>query len=325
MAKPKKIIVTCGLGYIGSHTVVELQQRGYEVVIADNLSNSSASVADRIGRITGETPVLEVLDLSDRTACLRFFNIHADAGAVIHFAAAKAVNESVHKPLHYYRNNIDALLYVLEGMEAVGCRKLVFSSSCTVYGQPERLPVTEDTPRLEAMSPYGNTKRICEDILSDTVKASQEWKFLALRYFNPIGAHESALIGELPNGVPANLMPYITQSVAGLRPALQVFGHDYPTPDGTPVRDYIHVSDLAEAHVAAMEYLGKPGFSGMDFFNVGTGRGYSVLEVIQSFERATGKKVNYEIKERRQGDITQIWADTSKASRLLGWKACRDL
>lgn len=331
MTKPK-VIVTGGLGYIGSHTVVELQQRGYDVVIADNLSNSSASVADRIGRITGKTPILEVVDLSDRTACLRFFNMHADAGAVIHFAAAKAVNESVRKPLLYYRNNLDALLYVLEGMDAVGCRKLVFSSSCTVYGQPEKLPVTESTPRLEAMSPYGNTKRICEDILSDLVKAQQAdnaprepWKFLALRYFNPIGAHSSALIGELPNGVPANLMPYITQTVAGLRPALQVFGNDYPTPDGTPVRDYIHVCDLAEAHVAAMEYLDKPDFPGMDFFNVGAGRGYSVLEVIQSFERATGKKVDYEIKGRRQGDITQIWADTTKATRLLGWQARRDI
>ena len=336
--KVKKVIVTGGTGFIGSHTVVELLQRGYDVIIADDLSNSKASVVDRIAEITGKKPFLEVVDLSDRTACLHFFKIHSDAEAVIHFAAAKAVGESVLNPLHYYRNNLDSLLYVLEGMGQSACRKLVYSSSCTVYGQPEQLPVTEDTPRQPATCPYANTKRISEDILADMVHGDEArrakgegmegdnpWKILALRYFNPIGAHASALIGELPNGVPNNLMPYITQTAAGLRPCLQVFGDDYDTPDGTPIRDYIHVCDLAEAHVAAMEYLDKPGFEGIDFFNLGTGTGYSVLEVIQSFERATGQKLNYKIVGRREGDIEQIWANTDKANRLLGWKAHRGL
>ena len=334
----KKVIVTGGTGFIGSHTVVELLQRGYDVVVADDLSNSKSSVIDRIAEITGEKPILEVIDLSDRTACLRFFKMHSDADAVIHFAAAKAVGESVLNPLHYYRNNLDSLLYVLEGMEKAGCRKLVYSSSCTVYGQPDHLPVTEDTPRQPATCPYANTKRVSEDILADVVhgyevgkqKGTLEadykpWKILALRYFNPIGAHPSALIGELPNGVPNNLMPYITQTAAGLRPCLQVFGDDYNTPDGTPIRDYIHVCDLADAHVAAMEYMDKGGFEGMDYFNLGAGHGYSVLEVIQSFERSTGQKLNYKIAARREGDIEQIWADASKANRLLGWKAKRSL
>lgn len=333
----KKVIVTGGCGFIGSHTVVELQQKGYAVVIADDLSNSAPSVVEKIAKITGERPLLEVLDLSDRTACLRFFKIHSDADAVIHFAAAKAVGESVSRPLHYYRNNLDSLLNVLEAMEKSSCRNLVFSSSCTVYGQPVRLPVTEETPRLPANCPYGNTKRVSEDILSDLVTAyrvrkekgdgtiGKPWKLLSLRYFNPIGAHPSALIGELPNGVPNNLMPYITQTAAGIRPVLRVFGSDYDTPDGTPVRDYIHVCDLAEAHVCAMEYLDKDGFEGMDYFNLGTGRGYSVLEVIRSFERSTGKKLNYEIVGRREGDIEKIWANADKAERLLSWKARRTL
>lgn len=330
----RKIIVTGGTGFIGSHTVVELIQKGYEVVIADDLSNSNPSVVERIAQITGERPLLEVVDLSERTACLRFFGIHGDADAVIHFAAAKAVGESVFHPLHYYRNNVDSLLNVLEGMEQSGCDKLVFSSSCTVYGQPEVLPVTEETPRQPATSPYGNTKQICEDILSDTAKAQdlqskladgsvltpKPWKFIALRYFNPIGAHPSGLIGEVPNGVPNNLMPYITQTAAGLRDKLKVFGSDYNTPDGTAIRDYIHVCDLAKAHVAAMEYMGRDGFQGIDFFNLGNGHGYSVLEVIDSFERVSGQKLNYEIVGRREGDIEQIWANVDKANRLLGWK-----
>lgn len=338
----RKIIVTGGAGFIGSHTVVELMEKGYEVVIADNLSNSNPSVIERIAQITGERPLLEVVDLSDRTACLRFFGIHGDADAVIHFAAAKAVGESVFHPLHYYRNNIDSLLNILEGMDQSGCRKLVFSSSCTVYGQPEHLPVTEDTPRQPAVSPYGNTKQICEDILRDVAKAQEHtfsekktasedisvpgrkdspWKFLALRYFNPIGAHPSGLIGEFPNGVPNNLMPFITQTAAGLRPELKVFGDDYNTPDGTPIRDYIHVCDLAKAHVAAMEYLAKEEFSGIDFFNLGNGHGYSVLEVIRSFEKVSGQKLNYSVVGRREGDIEQIWANVDKAYRMLGWKA----
>lgn len=333
----KKVIVTGGCGFIGSHTVVELQQKGYTVVIADDLSNATPSVVEKIARITGERPLLEIVDLSDRTACLRFFKIHSDADAVIHFAAAKAVGESVSRPLHYYRNNLDALLNVLEAMEKSNCRNLVFSSSCTVYGQPEKLPVTEETPRLPANCPYGNTKRVSEDILSDLVTAyrvrrekgdgtiGNPWKILSLRYFNPIGAHPSALIGELPNGVPNNLMPYITQTAAGIRPVLHVFGNDYATPDGTPVRDYIHVCDLAEAHVCAMEYLEKGGFVGMDYFNLGTGQGYSVLEVIRSFERSTGIRLNYEVVGRREGDIEQIWANADKAERILSWKARRTL
>ena len=321
-----KVIVTGGLGFIGSHTVVELQQKGYKVIIADNLSNSTLEVLDRIARITEQKPEMEVVDLSDRAACLAFFKAHADADAVIHFAASKAVGESVQKPLLYYRNNLDSLLYTIEGMQQGSCRKLVYSSSCTVYGQPKQLPVTEQTPRLEAECPYGNTKKISEDILTDLTKGElpadgKPFRILALRYFNPIGAHPSALIGELPNGVPGNLMPFITQTAAGIRPCLQVFGNDYATPDGTPIRDYIYVCDLAQAHVAAMEYLEKEQAVGIDFFNLGTGRGYSVLEVIESFERSTGQKLNYKITGRRPGDIEQIWADTGKAERLLGWKA----
>lgn len=326
----EKIIVTGGLGFIGSHTVVELQQKGYTVVIADNLSNSGMDVADRIEQITGKKPKVEVVDLAERAACLAFFERHPDAKAVIHFAAAKAVGESVQKPLYYYRNNIDSLLYTIEGMQKIGCRKLVYSSSCTVYGQPKQLPVTEQSPRLEAESPYGNTKHVCEDILKDLIKGelpenAKPFKILALRYFNPIGAHPSGLIGELPNGVPGNLIPFITQTAAGIRSCLQVFGNDYNTPDGTPVRDYIYVCDLAKAHVAAMEYLDKNGFEGIDFFNLGTGHGYSVLEIIQSFERSTGVKLNYKIVGRRAGDIEQIWADTTKAERLLGWKATTNI
>lgn len=338
----RKIIVTGGIGYIGSHTVVELIEKGYEVIIADNMSNSHVSVMERIAKITKERPILEIVDLSDRPACLRFFKIHSDADAVIHFAAAKAVGESVMNPMYYYRNNLDALLNVLEGMDKAGCRNLVFSSSCTVYGQPKVLPVTESTPLQPAQSPYGNTKRISEDILQDmvtsyqvscrkgntvsekefgAVRTDKPWKILSLRYFNPIGAHPSALIGEFPNGVPNNLMPYITQTAAGIRPVLEVFGDDYGTPDGTPVRDYIHVCDLAAAHVAAMEYLDRDDFSGIDFFNLGNGRGYSVLEVIKSFERVSGVKLNYRISGRRPGDIEQIWACVDKARDLLGWQA----
>lgn len=328
----KKILVTGGTGYIGSHTTVALIEKGYQVIIADNLYNSDERVLDAIAAITGVRPLFEKVDLSDEAACMQLFRRHADLEAVIHFAAYKSVNESVTKPLDYYRNNLDSLMRVLRGMEAVGCRKLVFSSSCTVYGQPETLPVTEEMPYQDASCPYGNTKRIAEEILKDVVRADSmkndghpSFKVLLLRYFNPIGAHESALIGELPNGVPNNLMPFITQTAVGIRPRLSVFGSDYDTPDGTPQRDYIHVCDLAEAHVCAMEYLFSAGFSGWDAFNIGCGQPYGVLDVIRSFEKMSGVKLSYEIVGRRPGDIEKIWGNVEKAKRVLGWQAKRDL
>ena len=328
----KKILVTGGTGYIGSHTTVALLEKGYQVIIADNLYNSDERVLDAIAQITGVRPLFENVDLADEAACMQLFRRHADIEAVIHFAAYKSVNESVAKPLDYYRNNLDSLMWVLRGMEAVGCRRLVFSSSCTVYGQPETLPVTEEMPYQDASCPYGNTKRIAEEILKDVVRADgmkndghPSLKVLLLRYFNPIGAHASALIGELPNGVPNNLMPFITQTAAGIRPRLSVFGSDYDTPDGTPQRDYIHVCDLAEAHVCAMEYLFSDGFSGWDAFNIGCGRPYGVLDVIRSFEKMSGVKLPYEIVGRRPGDIEKIWGNVEKAKRVLGWQAKRDL
>lgn len=328
----KKVLVTGGTGYIGSHTVVALIEKGYQVVIADNLYNSNEGVLDAIAKITGVRPAFENVDLADEAACLALFRKHTDIEAVIHFAAYKSVNESVSKPLDYYRNNLNSLMWVLRGMETIGCRRIVFSSSCTVYGQPEVLPVKETMPYQEATCPYGNTKRIAEEILKDVVRADgdkheghPQLKVLLLRYFNPIGAHESALIGELPNGVPNNLMPFITQTAAGIRPCLSVFGSDYNTPDGTPQRDYIHVCDLAEAHVCAMEYMESDGFSGWDAFNVGCGRPYGVLDVIRSFEKVSGVKLPYKICGRRAGDIEKIWGDVEKANRLLGWKAKRDL
>lgn len=317
----KKILVTGGTGYIGSHTTVALMEKGYQVVIADNLYNSDERVVDAIAVITGERPLFEKVDLADGVACMQLFRRHADVDAVIHFAAYKSVNESVAKPLDYYGNNLGSLMQVLRGMEAVGCKRLVFSSSCTVYGQPDVLPVTEEMPYQEATCPYGNTKRIAEEILKDVVRADRDahagsatLKILLLRYFNPIGAHESALIGELPNGVPNNLMPFITQTAAGIRPMLSVFGSDYDTPDGTPQRDYIHVCDLADAHVRAMEYLASDGFSGWDAFNVGCGRPYGVLDVIRSFEKMSGVKLPYKICGRRPGDIEKIWGDVRKRS-----------
>ncbi|MEG2665508.1 MAG: UDP-glucose 4-epimerase GalE [Bacteroidales bacterium] len=326
-----KILVTGGTGYIGSHTVVALQEKGYKVIIADNLSNSNADTIHAIAKITGVKPELEVVDLSCKTACDDLFSRHSDLKAVIHFAAAKAVGESVLQPLFYYENNLCALLNVLQNMARIGCGNIVFSSSCTVYGQPKELPVQETSPRLPATCPYGNTKQIAEDILRDVAKASLlgasplALSVLALRYFNPIGAHSSALIGELPNGVPNNLMPYITQTAAGLRSCLQVYGNDYNTSDGTPIRDYIHVSDLAEAHLCAMEYLLSGKVKGIDYINLGTGKGYTVLEVIQSFEKMSGIKLNYKIVARREGDIEKIWGNVDKARQILNWQAKREI
>ncbi len=321
-----KIFVTGGTGYIGSHTVVELQQSGFEVIIVDNLSNSNIGVLDGIEKITGIRPEFEQFDLTDAVAVRDFFGRHRDIEAVIHFAALKAVGESVHKPLEYYQNNLNSLMNVLSSMREFGVRNLVFSSSCTVYGQADVLPVTEKTPRKEAESPYGNTKAMCEDIMRDLAKADQNMNLLALRYFNPIGAHPSALIGELPNGVPNNLIPYLTQTVAGIREQLSVFGDDYNTPDGSAVRDYIDVVDLAKAHVVAIRRLldGK-NKKNYEYFNIGTGNGVSVLGLIKAFEKATGEKVNYKIVGRRTGDIEKVWADTTLANQELGWKAGQPL
>ena len=317
----EKIVVTGGTGYIGSHTAVELINEGYEVVLIDNLYNSEAAVADRIGQITGISPRLEVFDLCRKKKVRRFFKENSDVAAIIHFAAYKAVGESVSRPLDYYRNNLVSLINLLDAMKKHGIPAMVFSSSCTVYGQPEKLPVAEDAPIQPAVSPYGNTKQIGEEIIRDTIAAHQGMKAISLRYFNPIGAHPSALIGELPRGVPENLVPFITQTAYGLRDELKVFGNDYNTPDGSCIRDYLHVVDLARAHVIAVKRLleGK-NRQNYEVFNLGTGKGVSVLEAIASFERATGRKLKYTITGRRAGDIEKIWADPSLANRELGWK-----
>lgn len=316
-----KILVTGGTGYIGSHTVVELQAKDHEVVIVDNLSNSQIEVLGNITSISGIKPEFEKLDLSDREKTLDFFRRHSDIDAIIHFAAYKAVGESVEKPLMYYQNNLFSLVNILDGMIENNIETIVFSSSCTVYGQPEELPVSEDAPVQKAISPYGNTKQISEEIIGDTVHASK-LRAILLRYFNPIGAHESAKIGELPLGVPNNLVPFITQTAIGIREQLKVFGDDYPTPDGTPIRDYIHVVDLAKAHVIAVDrMLEEKNKKNLEIFNLGTGNGYSVLEVINSFEKVTGEKLNYKIVDRRPGDVTEVWADTRFANKELGWKA----
>ncbi len=317
-----KILVTGGAGYIGSHTAVELIKSGYEVVIVDNLSNSRAEVIDRIQRITGTKPSFHNFDLCDATKLSDFFKKEKDITGIIHFAASKAVGESVQKPLLYYGNNLNSLINLIDQMKVNGITDLVFSSSCTVYGQPDKLPVTEDTPFKTAESPYGNTKQICEEIMQDVAKVNDELNFIALRYFNPVGAHESAEIGELPLGVPANLVPFITQTAAGIRKELSVFGDDYDTPDGTAVRDYIHVVDLAEAHVKAMDrMIGKIQKRNYEYFNVGTGNGTSVLEVIKTFERVTNQKLNYKIVDRRPGDVVKIYANTDLANNELGWNA----
>ncbi|NSW93794.1 MAG: UDP-glucose 4-epimerase GalE [Bacteroidales bacterium] len=317
----KKILVTGGTGYIGSHTVAELITDGFEVAIIDNLYNSEAVVADRIGQITGVRPELEVFDLCNEARLEDFFRKHNDISAIIHFAAYKAVGESVRKPLEYYRNNLLSLINLLEAMKRHDIASMVFSSSCTVYGQPEKLPVSEDAPLQPAKSPYGNTKKIGEDIIRDTCEADDKIKAISLRYFNPIGAHPTALIGELPRGVPENLVPFITQTAYGLRDELKVFGDDYDTPDGSCIRDYLHVVDLARAHIVALKrLLENKNKKNYEVFNLGTGTGVSVFEAIKSFERATGVKLKYRVTSRRPGDIEKIWADPSLANRELGWK-----
>jgi UDP-glucose 4-epimerase len=322
----KKILVTGGTGYIGSHTSVELLQEGFEVIIIDNLYNSEADVVDRIEKITGIRPKLEVFDLCDKVKTDLFFKNKPDIAAIIHFAAYKAVGESVNKPIEYYRNNLLSLINLLGSMKNYGVGNIVFSSSCTVYGQPEKLPVTEEASLQPAASPYGNTKQIGEEIISDTTNASELIKAISLRYFNPIGAHPSALIGELPRGVPENLVPYITQTAIGLRNELQVYGDDYDTPDGSCIRDYLHVSDLAKAHVVAVKRLiEKRNKKKYEVFNLGTGEGVSVLEAIKSFEKVSGVKLKYKIAGRRQGDIVKIWADPTLANRELGWKTTYSL
>ncbi len=317
-----KILVTGGLGFIGSHTVVELQNEGFEVVIIDDLSNSTEDVLDGIITITGKKPLFEKLDLKVKSKVQDFFKRHQDIDGIIHFAASKAVGESVEKPLLYYENNLNTLVYLLQELSQKDRVGFIFSSSCTVYGQADKLPITEDAPIKDAESPYGNTKQIGEEIIRDTCKVNSGLQAIALRYFNPIGAHPSVAIGELPIGVPQNLVPFITQTGAGLRKGLSVFGDDYPTVDGTCIRDYIHVVDLAKAHVVALQRLlnGK-NESNYEVFNVGTGKGSSVLEVIQSFERISGKKLPYKVVERRQGDVIQAYADTTKANNVLGWKS----
>ena len=316
-----KILVTGGLGFIGSHTVVELQNEGFEVIVVDNLSNTSLSVLDGIQNITGSVPAFEQLDLRDKQKVNDFFKRHADIEGVIHFAASKAVGESVGNPLLYYENNINVLVYILQELEKKATANLIFSSSCTVYGQAEKMPITEDSSVQTAMSPYGNTKQIGEEIIIDAAKATNINAIL-LRYFNPIGAHPSAEIGELPLGVPQNLVPFITQTGMGLRNELSVYGDDYPTPDGTAVRDYIHVVDLAKAHVIAMQrLLNKKNLNQVETFNLGTGTGSSVLEVIHAFEKVSGQKLPYKIVARREGDITEAYANTDKANTVLGWRA----
>ncbi|CEN36135.1 UDP-glucose 4-epimerase [Capnocytophaga canimorsus] len=322
MTDMKKIVVTGGLGFIGSHTVVELQNSGFEVVIIDNLSNSSEDVLPRIVNITGKKPIFEKFDLRDKQAVIDFFQRHHDIAGMIHFAASKAVGESVEKPLLYYENNLTTLVYLLQELSKKEKAHFIFSSSCTVYGQADELPITENAPVKKAESPYGNTKQIGEEIIADTCKVTPHLQAISLRYFNPIGAHPSAEIGELPIGVPQNLVPFITQTGIGLREKLSVFGDDYPTPDGTCIRDYIHVVDLAKAHVVALQRLleGK-NTENYEVFNVGTGTGSSVLEVINSFERVSGEKLNYQIVGRRAGDITAAYANTDKANNVLGWKS----
>ena len=317
-----KIVVTGGLGFIGSHVVVELQNEGFEVVIIDNLSNSSEDVLKGIATITGKVPVFEKIDLKDKPDVIDFFKRHHDVEGVIHFAASKAVGESVDKPLLYYENNLNTLVYILQQLQQKENSNFIFSSSCTVYGQADELPITESAPIQAAESPYGNTKQIGEEIIKDSCKVAPNLSAIALRYFNPIGAHESVNIGELPIGVPQNLVPFITQTGIGLREQLSVFGNDYPTKDGTCIRDYIHVVDLAKAHVSALKRLvEEKNTANYEVFNIGTGKGSSVLEVISAFEKISNQKLNYKIVDRREGDVVAAFADTTKANTVLGWKA----
>lgn len=317
------ILVTGGTGFIGSHTTVELQQAGYKVVIVDNLSNSKKEVVDGIEMITGVRPAFEQVDCCDLKALEGVFEKYPDIQGIIHFAASKAVGESVEKPLLYYRNNINSLINLLELMPKHHVKGIIFSSSCTVYGQPseENLPVTENAPIQKALSPYGNTKQINEEIIQDFIHSGADIKSIILRYFNPIGAHPSALIGELPNGVPMNLIPFVTQTAIGIRKELKIFGHDYNTPDGTCIRDYIYVVDLAKAHVAAMARVLDQETDRVEVFNIGTGRGLSTLEVVEGFEKATGVKLNWTYAPRREGDIEKVWGNVDKANKVLGWKA----
>ena len=317
----KRILVTGGLGYIGSHTVVELQEAGYEVSIIDNLSNSSIDVLDGIYRISNKRPHFKQIDLRDKNGLSSYFDNHSDIDGIIHFAASKAVGESIEKPLFYYENNIASLIYLLQNCKKHNIGHFIFSSSCTVYGEPDSLPITEGAQVKLAISPYGNTKQISEEIIQDLCKVS-DMRSIALRYFNPIGAHSSAEIGELPLGIPQNLVPYITQTAAGLREQLSVFGDDYNTPDGSCIRDYIHVVDLAKAHVVAIErVMNMKEVDSFEVFNIGTGRGSSVLEVVHAFEKVSGLKINYQIVDRRPGDVTSVYADTKKANSELKWKA----
>ncbi|WP_099366518.1 UDP-glucose 4-epimerase GalE [Sphingobacterium sp. 1.A.4] len=316
-----KILVTGGTGYIGSHTVVELYKAGYTPILVDNLSNSSIKILDQIEKIIGVKPEFYEFDLCDTEKVNDFISKHPDIAGIIHFAASKAVGESVQNPLKYYHNNFFSLINLLEAYREKPIN-FVFSSSCTVYGEPDVLPVNEAAPVKKATSPYGNTKQIAEEILEETAMANSNYNVIALRYFNPVGAHESALIGELPNGVPANLLPFITQTAIGKREKITVFGNDYDTPDGSAIRDYIHVVDLAKAHVAAIKLLEKGNPNGnYDIFNVGTGNGYSVLEAIHAFEKASGQKLNYEFGPRREGDIIKVWGDVNKSTKELGWTA----
>ncbi|NND15323.1 MAG: UDP-glucose 4-epimerase GalE [Eudoraea sp.] len=317
-----KILVTGGLGFIGSHTVVELQEAGFEVIIIDNCSNASEEVLDGIKAITGKEPLFYKIDLRDKGEVRAFFEVHTDLKGIIHFAASKAVGESVEKPLLYYENNIGTLVYLLQFLSELDDQNFIFSSSCTVYGQADVLPITEHSAVKPAESPYGNTKQIGEEIIRDSCRVAPDLHAISLRYFNPVGSHPSTNIGELPLGVPANLVPFITQTAAGVRKELSVFGDDYPTPDGTCIRDYIHVVDLAKAHVVALQRLLESKQDGnYEVFNVGTGSGSSVLEVINSFERMSGEKLKYKIVERRPGDVVSAYADTKKANEVLGWKA----
>ena len=317
-----KILVTGGTGYIGSHTVVELQNAGFEVVVVDNLSNSNIEVLSGIEKITGIRPAFENIDCTDYVNMDRMLEKHSGIEAIIHFAASKAVGESVQKPLLYYRNNVGSLLNLMQLMLIHNIHNIVFSSSCTVYGQPDVLPVTESAPIKPALSPYGNTKQICEEIIRDTAYSSSFYQATILRYFNPIGAHPSAEIGELPTGVPNNLVPFITQTAAGIRKQLQVFGNDYNTPDGTCIRDYINVVDLAKAHVIAVKrMLEHKSKYNIETFNLGTGRGLSVLELVNTFQKVNGVKVPYRIVDRREGDIEKVWADPAFANKELGWTA----